>query len=885
MKTYQFYKILLLLFFSQSVFAQVVINEYSASNFSSFPNSLGIYSDWIELYNTGNNEVNLNGYYLSEDENNPKKFKINDDLIIMPKSYVRIYANGRNITLKDSIGNLEVHTNFNITQSKQNQDILILLNRMGKVADYTKVRKTQLGQSVGRFPDGSKTWKIFENGTPGSGNSGKNFSKFAETPTFSLNSGFFDKNLRVTIGSKQKNVKLYYTLDGSEPTLKSKIYDTPIDIDKTTVLKAMAVSNDRSVYPSFLNYATYFINEQTPLMVVSISGTDSLLALANGNKALRPFGSVEIFLEKKLVASAYGEFNKHGEDSWRNNQRALDFECVDGMGYANELRSKLFKLSERDRFQKVMFRPSGDDNYPDGSGTKGGGAHLRDAFIQNLVKKSDMQLDVRSGEKMILYINGNYWGVYDLREKVNDRDYTDYYYGQDRKDVQMLMTWAVTETKFDKPEVLDYWEDVRLFVNEHDLSIPENYQIIEEQVDLISFADYIIANTATVTTDWINYNTAWWRGLNMAGNNKKWKYTLWDNDATFGYYINYTGLPDTSPNAKPCDIYEVIPQRLQTISVEELKKSEGLTFEDIVSLSELGFIKLNADSTLVTFEIPSADINGHILMLKKLMENKKFRDLFLKRYTDLINRTFNKDSMLAYLNEQYMLIKPEMPRHIKRWGGTMEEWEKNVQDLRDFITKRDPGLKNGLKTCYNLQGPFKLAISSDQNNLVNLKVNSLDINKLPYSGIYFGGLENQIEAIFSDSSKYQFKGWESDKNSQLLQPLNSKTSLKINGDTQIEMLTSKTLEEKTEPIRLMVPFPNTFHDKLNAILELEVPTNVSIDLLDRNGNQISTLIASKHYSSGKHIIEFESLNGLNPGQYFLRVVSSNFKKSTRIIKI
>eukprot|EP01035_Chromulina_nebulosa_P038694 gene38694-52275_t len=279
----------------------------------------------------------------------------------MPKSYVRIYANGRNITLKDSIGNLEVHTNFNITQSKQNQETLILLNRLGKVADYTKIRKTQLGQSVGRFPDGSKTWNIFKNGTPGSGNLGKNFSKFAETPTFSLNSGFFDKNVRVAIGSKQKNVTLYYTLDGSEPTLKSKIYETPIDIDKTTVLKAMAVSNDKSVYPSFLNYATYFFNEETPLMVVSISGTDSLLALANGNKLsvplidttisgadsllalangnkeLRPFGSVEIFLEKKLIASAYGEFNKHGEDSWKNNQRALDFECVDGMGHANEL--------------------------------------------------------------------------------------------------------------------------------------------------------------------------------------------------------------------------------------------------------------------------------------------------------------------------------------------------------------------------------------------------------------------------------------------------------------------------------------------------------------------------------------------------------------------
>jgi hypothetical protein len=177
---------------------------------------------------------------------------------------------------------------------------------------------------------------------------------------------------------------------------------------------------------------------------------DSLLSLANGNKDLRPFGSVEIYKDKKLIASSYGEFNKLGNDSWKNSQRGIDFECVDGMGYSNELRSKLFKLSERDSFQKVMFRPSGDDNYPDGSGTKGGGAHLRDVFIQNLVKKSDMQLDVRTGEKMILYINGKYWGVYDLRERVNDRDFIDFYYSHDRKDIQMLTTWGATTSKFNK---------------------------------------------------------------------------------------------------------------------------------------------------------------------------------------------------------------------------------------------------------------------------------------------------------------------------------------------------------------------------------------------------------------------------------------------------
>ncbi|CAN1576540.1 Chitobiase/beta-hexosaminidase C-terminal domain containing protein [Spirosomataceae bacterium] len=876
--------IFLIMLLNKPIQAQVLINEYSASNFTSFKSSLGVYSDWIELYNTGNKEVNLRGYYLSEDDDNPKKFKINDNLIIMPKSFVRIYASGRDITVKDSIGNLEVHTNFNITQSKQNQETLILLNQMGKVVDFTKIRKTQLDHSVGRFPDGSKNWFFLKIGTPGNQNIGKKYTKYSDTPKFSLSSGFYDQTLRLMITTKEKNVKIYFTLDGSEPSPKSKVYDVPIDIEKTTVVKALAVSSDQNLHASYTNYATYFINEKTPLMVVSISGMDSLLSLANGNKDLRPFGSVEIYKDKKLIASSYGEFNKLGNDSWKNSQRGIDFECVDGMGYSNELRSKLFKLSERDSFQKVMFRPSGDDNYPDGSGTKGGGAHLRDAFIQNLVKKSDMQLDVRTGEKMILYINGKYWGVYELRERVNDRDFIDFYYSHDRKDIQMLTTWGATTSKFNKSEALDYWEDLHLFVKEHDLSIPENYRIIEEQVDLTSFVDYLIANTATVATDWINYNTAWWRGLNPQGKNKKWRYTLWDNDATFGYFLNYTRLPDTTPNAKPCDIYEIAKPRIDSLSVIDLLKSGTFTFEDIKLAVENGQAIFNSDSSKVIIENASDDINGHILMFKKLMDNDKFKAFFLNRYTDLINRTFNKDSMLAYLNEQYDLIKLEMPRHIERWGGTMQEWEKNVQDLRDYISKRDQGLKNGLKACYDLKGPFKLTINSEQSNAVTLKINSLDIAKLPYNGIYFGGIENHLKAVVADSTSYQFMAWTSDKNSKIFKPNSRETQLSLSGDTQVNILTNQIISNVNRPFTNFKPFPNTFHYKLNVSFVVIEPSEFSFYLFDIQGKPISTIVESKFFKIGKQELELNLPKNLNQGQYYLVMKSNNYQESAKVIK-
>ena len=190
----------------------------------------------------------------------------------------------------------------------------------------------------------------------------------------------------------------------------SPAYSTPIAISSTKVLKAKVFSNDPDVLPGLIEFSTYFINESHSLPVVSVAGNE-LLQLANGDNSLRPHGSIEYFgVDKILSARSYGELNSHGQDSWVNDQRSIDWVSRDEMGYSRHLKEKLFSGSDRDEFQRVILRAAGDDNYPDGSNTPGGGAHLRDAFIQNLADRSNLNLDVRRGEKAIVYLNGNVLG-------------------------------------------------------------------------------------------------------------------------------------------------------------------------------------------------------------------------------------------------------------------------------------------------------------------------------------------------------------------------------------------------------------------------------------------------------------------------------------------
>lgn len=165
---------------------------------------------------------------------------------------------------------------------------------------------------------------------------------------------------------------------------------------------------------------------------------------------------------------------------------------------------------------------SGDDNYPAvDDGDHEGSAHVRDEFVHTLVQKAGMHMDVRSLERYLVYLNGKYWGVYTIREKPDDHDYTEYTYKQDKYDLQFLKTWGQTWVEYGDEKALTDWIKFRRYVMENDVSKTEVYNKINNELDVTSLMDYMIANLTCVSSDWLNYNTGWWRGLNNSGKHDK----------------------------------------------------------------------------------------------------------------------------------------------------------------------------------------------------------------------------------------------------------------------------------------------------------------------------------------------------------------------------
>lgn len=847
-----YFSFLFMSFLCFSLSAQVHINEYSASNLNSFTDSFQKTEDWIELYNTSSSDVDISGWHLSDKQNKPAKWEIPAGTMIPANGFLVFWCSGRNAHV-----NGEYHTNFKLAQTKANEFVL-LSDPNENIIDAFPLEITLVEHSRCRAVDGGSNWKVCTQPTLGSSNNAApQFTGYTQTPNMSLAAGYYAGTQTVSITNNEPNAVLRYTIDGTNPTENSPEYSGPLTINATQVIKARSFSNDPEILPGKMDFNTYLIDEDFSLAVFSVAA-DQVIELANGNGDLIPIGSIEYFnLNKEREATSFGSLNRHGQDSWVLPHRSLDWVSRDEMGYSKAVNAPLFSFSTRDQYQKFMFRNSGDDNYPAISDADHeGSTHIRDEFVQTLAMEGGMELDQRAVERVVLFLNGQYWGVYGMRDRPVDHDYTKEYYNQGKYDIQYLTTWGNTEIQYGGQQAQQDWENIRDFVLDNDMSDPTNYQIADDSINLLSLIDYMIVNLTVVASDWLNYNTGWWRGLNQQGGHKKWGYILWDLDATFDYYINYSGVPNTNPDADPCDL------------------------EDIAEFMDEFF----------GWGGQNQDVGKHEkIFLKLLEENETFKQLYYSRYADMMNTVYTCENMMTTLDKMLDVIEPEMPRQIQRWGGTMNEWQSNVQQLKDFIEQRCDLLDDGMLECYDeLTGPYKVTLLTQPEGVGEIDFNTLDIEVFPWSGDYFGGMENKIKAkVFSDfEDQYEFSHWIS-KSGNTIFPSSTERKATITltqPDTLIAVFDFPSSSNDLDAIFYFNVFPNPASDFLTLEYELNQAMDIQVSLYSVLGQKVADYPqAGGRKAIGRHT-EKLSLDekAIPSGLYFLVVSAENEQKNFKV---
>ncbi len=888
--------------------AQVVINEYSASNLNSFYDSFDRTEDWIEIYNAGSSTVNISGWYISDKESNPGKWEIPEGTFLPAGGFLTFWCSGR-----DKVVNGEYHTNFKLAQTTGN-DFIVLANADEEILESYTMDLTLVEHSRCRITDGASEWRICTQPTPGTSNdAAPKFIGYTTTPELSLEAGFYEGSQVVGIINNLPNSTLHYTLDGTNPTTSSPIYSNAIQIDTTTVVKARVFSNDPTILPGKMTFRTYFIDETFSLAVFSVAA-DQVVSLANGEGALIPIGSLEYFnTNRELEATSFGSLNRHGQDSWVLPHRSLDWISRDEMGYSKAVNAPLFSYSDRDEYQKFMFRNSGDDNYPAiNDAAHQGSAHIRDEYVQTLSQEGGMELDLRAVERVVLFLNGQYWGVYGMRERPVDHDYTDEYYDQGKYDIQYLSTWGTTEIEYGGQQALIDWVNFRDFVLNNDMSDSANYEVVTDSLNVLSLIDYMIVNLNVVASDWLNYNTGWWRGRNPDGDHKKWGYILWDLDATFDYYINYSGVPNTNPDADPCDL-EVIGDYMDVFfgSGDPLDPFSCNTVQNGSSpyppTDSIFALTINDDPYCCDTDwddicqgiydnyaangadLGDGDVGRHEkIFLKLLEENETFRNLYYGRYADLMNTVYTCENMISTLDRMLDVIDPEMPRQIERWGGTYDGWKDNVEQLKDFINQRCELLDDGALECYDeLNGPYSVTLLTAPDSVAEIDFNTLDIESFPWTGEYFGGMENRIKTKAFDEyeDEYFFSHWESTAGNIIADSLAKRTTISLTqADTLIAVYDFISSTVDIEQIHKVRVFPNPVKDQLSVQYRLPTSANVRLELYSLTGQLIEVFgDAGGLQGSGDHLValDLERL-GLSAGLYFLQVNIDGASKAFKI---
>ena len=707
--------------------AQVVVNEFCIANYNDY--ALGAeFEDWIEFYNPTAAPINITGYWLSDNINNPQKFEIPAGTTVPANGYRLILVTGTFEFDPNYLG--QINTSFKITQTAGEQ--IVFSNPAGVVLesyDFSSMSPNQANHSWGRQTDGAANMMIFTNPTPNSANVGASGTNYAATPVFSVQAGYYTGATNVSITTTEPNSSIRYTTDGSIPTAASTLYTGPVAINATTVLRAIVTSSDANILPSFVETNTYFIGtDQHSIVVASISGA----SLSDGSWFGNELTHLEIFdANGNFVVEATGDSNEHGNDSNAYAQRGFDYVTRDALGYDNEIEAPIINTRDRDGYERIIFKAAANDNYP----FSNGGAHIRDAYVHQLSILGDLKVDERSTESCVLYINGDYWGVYEMREKVDDIDFTDHYFEQPEGFVDFLKTWGGTWTEYG--DGTD-WYDLVDFITTNDMTNQANYDYVVTQYNTNSLIDYFVLNSYTVCTDWLNWNTAWWRGRHPDGDARRWRYALWDSDNTFGHGANYTGVDSTNPDADPCQVDE---------------------------MGDVGG-------------------QGHVPVLNALFDNEQFFADYIQRYAQLSNTIFSCDRMIEVLDSMINVIDPEMQRQCQRWGGTYAGWQNNVQEMRDFILARcSDEVIGGIEDCYDVTA-YTLTVQIDGVGVIEVEDYNLDETTAPWSGTFFGDLPLDLD--IPGLTCGTFVGWEIVSGTgTLVDPAAPQTQLTLQSDVTL----------------------------------------------------------------------------------------------------
>ncbi|MGW8317279.1 MAG: CotH kinase family protein, partial [Bacteroidales bacterium] len=709
--------LMLLLLLPAALHGQLYLNEVMASNATTHADlDFGEYADWIEIYNAGSTGIDLSGWYLSDDPGNPTMWGFQSGTTIPAGGYLLVYADGTGYGL---------HTNFKL--SKEGETVLLVTPQVILGDSFTfPGQLTDI--SFGRKGGDLSVLGYFDSPTPGSANGSSQYSGIAAPPSCSLESGFFSGPVSVSMTSSTPGAAIRYTLDGTEPTGGSALYTAPVQISATAVLRATSFYSGMLTAPPVTH--SYFINEPQNLPVVSlVTDPDHFFSDQTGIYVIGTNG----------VPGYCTEVPHNVNQDW---ERPVNIELIekDGTVGLNQVAGvKIFggcsrvrypikslalfarKEYETSSFDYPLFPDKPNDKYE--SFVLRAGADdqpftmIRDALTANVVKDV-IDMDVQANRPVVVYINGEYWGIHSLREKVNEAYIRDNY-GIDPDSLELL-----SNNPEDPLNVLagsaDHYNAMIQYNRDNDISQPSHYDYIRTQMEMDEYINYQIIQIFLGGRDWPGNNIKFWRS--PYGSHNRWRWILFDLDHMFKEYFS--------------DIMEEATE------------------------VDCGCVWPNPPWSTYLF--------------RRLLENEAFSNEFKRRFALYSTTWFSRERLHGIIDEMEAELLPELPRHIERWGGqktdlpdntwvspiftSVKQWQQNVQVIRDFVDSRHEVALRNVNDYFGIDGYAGLELTVEPTGKGSVRSGDGLIPEIPYSGTFTLGTLLDLSCVATPG--YLFSHWE-----------------------------------------------------------------------------------------------------------------------------
>ena len=689
-----------LLLSSQAIHAQLVINELMQSNIDCIMDDLNEFPDsWVELYNTGTAAVNLKDWRLGLSDKAGEAWQLSNKQI-GPGEYALVFC--------DKVGK-NLHTDFRLESGKggslylfQGQTIV------DKVEDLPKQPAPNI--AYGRKTDGSNEWGYQLTPTPEGTNTGEvcDHDHILGEPVFSEPGKVFNGNktfnlqLSLPEGSPE-GTEIRYTTNGSEPTASSAKYTADIPITKSTSIRAKLFCNGwlspRSTVQSYI-----FHDRSMTIPVISIVTDNSYL---NDKK-------IGIF------ANNYGH-EKYQQVDWR---RPLNIELFDAEGEPSQLNqlceTRITGAWSREAARKSMgiychkrfgkknmeyeFFPDqcpGLTNYKSivlrNSGNDRDYTYMRDAVCQRAMAEH-ADIDWQAWRPAVIYINGNYWCLLNIRERANENNILTHYDGLE--DIDLIENGELKEgTK-------ENYDAFTAFFNEHG-------HTLDEYAELMDWEEYIRITTMNLYFNNLDYpgnNNVMWRPRAEGG---KWRWIAKDLDYTLGLYTN--GGAGGSGGYD----HQIIAQ---WYNPDDYSLHQGANFS------------ITWDATR---------------LFRRLMEDADFAREFIDRFSIYMGDFLNEKSVRAIWDPMYTMIKDEWKRHRSvvydnPWWPIFDDEQRYA---RNWLSKRTNEMYKQLGKQYDLGAPIPMTVNQDLEDASALDVtfNGVPLTKGVFNGKFFADRSITLE--------------------------------------------------------------------------------------------------------------------------------------------